>query len=180
MVDDRSNREEDEVQQTLRDLFNAAAAMSLAVTYSLDGEPEMARFLDAVKAHPEQRAFVVRLFLDSFSEGFHMRHEPTDFMMYCMSDLRWDEIRDFIRRKRDEDVETHGVACYGIWNGILESFQDNWRMKYFQDFTKRDSARGRCEPLASWHSYDRPCSRSRRHAHMDRTAGTTPSAEFSR
>ncbi len=126
-----------EIQQTLRKLFNAAAAMSLAVVDRLDAEPEMTRFLEAVKAHPEQRAFVVRLFLDSFSDSFHMRHAPTDLVMFCMSDLRWAEIQDFIRRKRDEDVEKHGVACYGIWNDILESFQDNWRAKYFQDFTKK-------------------------------------------
>lgn len=125
-----------QVKDLLRQLFNAAAAMSLAVVCRLDAEREMARFLDAVKAHPEQRAFVVGLFLDSFSDSFHMRQAPTDLMMFCMSDLRWPEIRDFVRGKRDEDVEKHGVPCDGIWNDILESFEDNWRAKYFQDFTK--------------------------------------------
>lgn len=125
-----------QVKDLLRQLFNAAAAMSLAVNDRLDAEQEMTRFLDAVKAHPEQRAFVVGLFLESFSDSFYMRQAPTDLLMFCMSDLRWPEIRDFIRRKRDEDVEEHGVACYGIWNHILESFEDDWRSKYFQDFTK--------------------------------------------
>lgn len=124
-----------DTQQMLRRLFNSAAAMSLAVICRLDAEPEMNRFLEAVKTHPEQRTFVVKLFLDSFSSSFHMRQAPTDLLMYCMSDLRWPEIRAFIERQRDDDVEEHGVACYGIWGDILESFEENWRSKYFRDFT---------------------------------------------
>ena len=125
---------EPEIQQTLRQLFNAAAAMSLAVVCRLDAEPEMTRFLDAVKAHPEQRAFIVRLFIDSFSDSFHLRNAPTDLMMFCMSELRWPEIREFIKRQKDDDVEKHGITCYGIWTDILESFEENWRARYFQDF----------------------------------------------
>lgn len=124
-----------EIKTLLRELFNAAAAMSLAVVCTLDAEKEMKRFLDAVKAHPEQRAFVVGLFLDSFSDSFHMQRPPTDLLMYCMSDLRWQEVLDFAMRMRAEDVENHGVACYGIWSDILESFEDDWRSKYFRDFT---------------------------------------------
>ncbi len=124
-----------QVKEMLRQLFKSAATMSLAVHCSLDAEPEMSLFLEAVKSHPEQRAFVVDLFLDSFSDTFYMRHTPTDLIMFCMSDLRWPEILNFVRRKRDEDVEKHGVACYGIWNDMIESFEENWRDKYFQDFT---------------------------------------------
>ena len=62
----RDALDETEIQKTLRQLFTAAAAMSLAVVDPLDAEPEMASFLDVVKAHPEERSFVVRLFLDSF------------------------------------------------------------------------------------------------------------------
>jgi hypothetical protein len=138
MVVSREFDKEPEIQQTLRQLFNTAAAMSLAVVCPLDAEPEMTRFLEAVKAHPDHRAFAVRLFLDSFLDSFHMRHPPTDLLMFCMSELRWPEIQDFIRQKKDEDLQMHGVSCYGIWNDILESFQDNWRSKYFQDFTKKD------------------------------------------
>jgi hypothetical protein len=133
----RDLQDEPEIQQTLRQLFNAAAAMSLAVIDRLDAEPEMVQFLDAAKAYPAERAFVVKLFLDSFSDSFHMRHAPTDLLMYCMSDLRWDEIRDFARGKRDEDVKKHGVVCYNIWNDIMESFEDNWHARYFQDYAKK-------------------------------------------
>ena len=48
-------RPEDEIQQSLRELFDAAAAKSMAVINQDDAEPEMVRFLNAVKAHPEQR-----------------------------------------------------------------------------------------------------------------------------
>lgn len=129
--------EEQKTQEKLRHLFNVAAAMSLAVIDRLDAEPEMARFLDEVKAHPEQRPFVVNLFLDALSDSFHMRWAPVDMLMYCMSDLRWAEIREFAAAKRDEDIREHGRVCYNIWPALLESFQDNWRTKYFQDFTKR-------------------------------------------
>jgi hypothetical protein len=129
--------EERKVQEKLRRLFNGAAAMSLAVVDRLDAEPEMAAFLDEVKARPEQRPFVVRLFLDAFSDSFLMRSAPTDLMMYCMSDLHWAEIREFVAAKRDDDIRAHGRVCYHIWSDLLESFEDNWRTKYFQDFTKR-------------------------------------------
>jgi hypothetical protein len=132
---------ETEEQRKLRHLFDVAAAMSLAVACRLDAEPEMARFLEAVKSHPDERAYIVKLFLDSFSDSFYMRHEPSDLLMYCMSELHWVEIRDYARRQRDEDVKKHGVVCYGIWNDILESFEPGWREKYFQDFTKQPESR---------------------------------------
>ena len=137
----RESQDSAEVQQTLRQLFNVAAAMSIAVNCRLDAEPEMARFLEAVKEHPEQREFVVKLFLDSFAESFHMRHEPTDLLMYCMSDLRWTEVRNFIETQKDEGIRQHGRVCYNIWPAILESFEDNWRNKYMQEFTKMGTSR---------------------------------------
>jgi hypothetical protein len=138
MSTSRKSVEETETQQTLRQLFNGAAAMSLAVFDRLDAEPEMTRFLDAIKQHPEERAFVVNLFLNSFSDAFHMRAAPTDLLMFCMSELRWQEIRDFAEQQRNDDIKKHGVVCYHIWNHILESFVDGWRAKYFQDFTSQE------------------------------------------
>src|SRR5438045_3950272 len=96
MHPDQDPQEEKKTQEKLRHLFNVAAAMSLAVTDRLDAESEMAAFLEEVKAHPEQRPFAVKLFLDAFSESFHMRWAPVDLVMYCMSDLRWAEIREFV------------------------------------------------------------------------------------
>jgi hypothetical protein len=140
MQETGDNGSASQVQHTLRQLFNSAAAMSLAVFERLDAEPEMAQFLEAVKAHPEQRAFVVKLFLDSFTDSFHMKCSPTDLLMYCMSDLRWEEIYEFVRGMRDDDIKAHGVPCYNIWLAILESFQDDWRTKYFRDFTKKSGS----------------------------------------
>ncbi len=110
--------------------------MSIAVIDRLDAEREMEEFLVEVKAHPEERDFVVRLFLESFADSFYLRNAPTDLLMYCMSDLRWSEILNFAKQKRTEDIEQHGgIACYGIWQDILESFDGGWRDKYFRDFT---------------------------------------------
>ena len=108
--------DETEVQRKLRQLFNAAAAMSLAVVSNLDAEREMRIFLDAVKQHPEERPFVTTLFLDSFSDSFYMRTAPTGLLMYCMSELRWQEIFAFVKQQRDDDVEKHGVA----WRSYCE------------------------------------------------------------
>src|SRR5437867_1916131 len=103
----------DDIQALLRQLFDLAAAKSIAVICSLDAEPEMASFLHVVKAHPDQRAFVVQLFVESFSDSFYMRWAPTDLIMFCMHDLRWGEIRDFVMAKRMEDIKKHNIPCYG-------------------------------------------------------------------
>jgi hypothetical protein len=91
----------EDTRDQLRQLFNSAAAMSLAVINQDDAEPEMARFLHMVKSHPDQHPFVVQLFVDSFAETFHMHWEPWQFLQFCMHDLRWHELRDFIRAKWD-------------------------------------------------------------------------------
>jgi hypothetical protein len=126
---------ESEIQRRIHQLFDIAAAMSLAVDCRLDAEPEMSAFLAAVKGHPAERAFVVQLFLDTFSNETRFRAPPTDLLMYCMSDLRWEEIREFALTQRNEDIQAHRVPCYAIWADILESFSDGWREKYFTDFT---------------------------------------------
>jgi hypothetical protein len=129
----------DEVRQMLRQLFDAGAAKSLAVICTLDAEPEMARFLHAVKAHPEQRAFVVQLLIDSFSDSFYMKWAPSHLVQFCMYDLRWPEIRHFITAKREEDAQRRGAACSGVWNEILDAFEDKWEAaKYFQEFKNRE------------------------------------------
>jgi hypothetical protein len=140
METSREAQQQTEAQQMLRQLFDAAAAKSLVVVSRLDAEPEMARFLHAVKAQPDQRAFVVQLFTESFSENFYMRWPPTDFLEFCMHDLRWPEIRDFVRSKKNEEVKKRGAACSGVWNDILESFEDKWESaRYFREFATQSS-----------------------------------------
>lgn len=127
-----------QIKDLLRHLFNSAAAMSLAVINQDDAEPEMARFLHTAKSHPDQRPFVVQLFVESFSDKFHMKWEPWEFMQFCVHDLRWSELRDFIRAKRDEDVQNRGARSSTIWNDILRSFEDDWiGAKQFHEFGQR-------------------------------------------
>jgi hypothetical protein len=133
----REPQTDSKTHQALRGLFDAAAAKSLAVLDPLDAEPEMARFLHAVKDCPEQRALVVRLFMDAFSESFYLRHEPAQFLMYCMHELRWPEIREFITAKRNTEIEKRGSRVSGVWSDILEAFEDNWEpAKYYQEYQK--------------------------------------------
>ena len=35
-----------------------------------------------------QRDAVIRLFMDSFSDSYYLRREPSEFLMFCMYDLR--------------------------------------------------------------------------------------------
>ena len=133
----REPRTEDKAQQDLRELFDAAAAKSLAVIDPLDAEPDMASFLHAVKKLPEQRCFVVQLFKESFSESFYMRHEPSQFLMFCMHDLRWPEVREFITAKRNAEIEKRGSRVSGVWSDILEAFEDHWEpARYYEEFKK--------------------------------------------
>jgi hypothetical protein len=133
----REPRTENKSEQDLRELFDAAAAKSLAVIDPLDAEPEMASFLHAVKNFPEQRGFVVQLFKESFSESFYMRHEPSQFLMYCMHDLRWPEVREFITAKRNAEIEKRGSRVSGVWSDILEAFEDHWEpARYYEEFKK--------------------------------------------
>jgi hypothetical protein len=124
-------------QQELADLFDAAAAKSLAVIDPLDAEPEMAKFLHAVKRFPEERAFVVQLFRGSFGESFYMRHEPSQLLMFCMHDLRWPEVREFITARRNAEIEKRESRVSGVWSDILESFEDDWEpAKHYAEYKK--------------------------------------------
>jgi hypothetical protein len=110
----------------LRELFDVAAAMSVAVIEELDAEPEMAHFLRAAKAHPEERAFLVGLFIDSFADSYILKREPWQFMRFCMHDLRWPEIRQFVMARMEEDLMRRGAARSSVWDSILEAFEDGW------------------------------------------------------
>ena len=126
------------IQHSLQKLFDSAAAKSLVVINQDDAEPEMVAFLHAVKSYPDQRSFVNRLFIESFSDRFYMKWAPWEFMQFCMHDLRWPEIREFIKTKKDEDVRTHGARSSTIWNDILEAFEDHWAgAKFFKEFDKK-------------------------------------------
>ena len=97
----------------------------------------MARFLHAAKVHPEERAFLVSLFIGSFSDSFILKSEPWMFMQFCMHALRWNEIREFVVGRKETDVQRRGAACSSVWNSILEAFEDNWGHdwpEFFEEF----------------------------------------------
>jgi hypothetical protein len=97
----------------------------------------MVGFLHAVQKLPEQRGFVVQLFKESFSESFYMRHEPSQFLMFCMHALRWPEVREFITGRRNAEIEKRGSRVSGVWNDILEAFEDHWEpARYYEEFKK--------------------------------------------
>jgi hypothetical protein len=131
-----TNDQSREGYELLEQLFDLAAAKSLAVINQAYAEPEMSRFLHAVKQHPDQRPNVVRLFMHSFSTDYYMS-TPWQFFAFCMHSLSWPELRDFIVAKRNEDVQRRGAASSTVWNDILAAFEDDWRYApLFREFRK--------------------------------------------
>lgn len=110
----------------LEQLFDLAAAKSLAVINPSYAEPEMIRFLHEVKKHSEMRQRVVKMFTHSFSTDYYMS-TPWQFFSFCMHELRWPELRDFIVSKRNEDLQRRGAAASTLWNDILAAFEDDWK-----------------------------------------------------
>lgn len=110
----------------IEQLFDLAAAKSLAVINPSYAEPEMIRFLHEVKQHSELRQRVVKMFTHSFSTDYYMS-TPWQFFSFCMHELRWPELRDFIVSKRNEDLQRRGAAASTLWNDILAAFEDGWK-----------------------------------------------------
>jgi hypothetical protein len=142
-----------QIEHRLQQLFDSAAAKSLAVINQEDAEAEMARFLHEVKRHPDQRALVVQLFIESFGDSFYMKREPWEFMQFCMHELRWPELREFIKSKREDDLRARGAGSSTVWNDVLEAFDDHWRgAEFFQEFRKKgklvEEGSAACSPNA--------------------------------
>ena len=135
-----TNDLDDSIKSLLRQLFDTAAAKSLAVINQDDAEPEMARFLHLVQDHPEERPFIAQLFVDSFDDSYYLRHEPWEFLRFCMHALRWSELRDFINIKKKADVTQRGARSSTIWNDILAAFEPGWKgAAEFREFTPQSS-----------------------------------------
>ena len=129
------NKEQDSARNELRQLFDAAAAKSLAVVCNLDAEPEMARFVEFVKQNPALQEDVVRLIVESFSDDFYMSWAPVDLCEYCVHAFRWPELREFILANRKADIDRRGAGCSAVWNDILEAFEDDWiNAQYYEAF----------------------------------------------
>jgi hypothetical protein len=126
--------------ERLQRLFDLAAAKSIAVINPSFAEPEMHRFLQAVKQHPEERERVVKMFMHSMSSDYYMA-APRQFLAFCLHALRWPELRDFIVTKRADDVQRRGAASSRVWNLILAAFESDWcDAGNFQEFRPADKS----------------------------------------
>jgi len=128
----RETRKYDATPEMLRQLFDAAKVKVASVECSLDAEPEMARFLHAVKAHPEHRALVAQWFIDDFIN----QPQPLELLMFCMHDLRWPEIQEAVKAGLDEDIRQHnGIPVCNAWNDILDVYRNRWEnASYYHEF----------------------------------------------
>jgi len=129
-TDDQSQ----EIRLLLEQLFDLAAAKSLAVINPAYAEPEMSRFLLEVKKYPAMRHSVVAMLENAFSVDYYMS-TPWQFYSFCMHALRWPELRNFIVSKRNDDLQRRGAASSTVWNDILAAFEDNWKDAHcYQEF----------------------------------------------
>ena len=121
-------------RECLHQLFIRTAAKSLQVLNQVDAEPEMVEFLREVRAHPDQREFVIQLFRQSLGP----LQTPWQFIQFCMHDLRWPEVRDAVASIKAADVQARGARSSTVWNSILEAFEDDWRWaKDYELFKKQ-------------------------------------------
>jgi hypothetical protein len=128
--------EDTEIRREVRKRFRIAACVSNTLICLLDAQEEMDALVDLANRHPNERGFIVSLFLDSFGDNSEFKWAAEDLMAYCMATLRWEEIRQFILTKKREDIAKHGIITENVWGTLLEAFEDGWHDKYFRDFTK--------------------------------------------
>lgn len=115
-------------QNVLQQLWNEAVAALTSAVSLTEAEPEMLRLLQCIKAHPEQRLFVVRLFVESLSD----RGCPWEMVQFCMYDLRWSEVRAYVEGKR---LEARDIDEASFWLKMLKAFDDDWEdAEFFQAY----------------------------------------------
>ncbi|HEY8749539.1 MAG TPA: hypothetical protein VIM11_16265 [Tepidisphaeraceae bacterium] len=121
-----------EVRRMLQELYKVASAKLHAAVSLTEAEPAMAEFLHFAKAYPEERSFVIKLFIDSLAT----RACPWEFVQFCVYDLRWPEMRDFVQTERAKDI--HDPRARQIWEKLLEAFQESWEdAEFYQEYKNR-------------------------------------------
>jgi hypothetical protein len=119
-----------ENQQQARELFAKAAAALAAVTSPSEAEPQMSRFLQYAKAHPERRAFIIELFTGSLAS----RECPWEFIQFCLHGLRWPEMRALFEQRKAEAADVDERA---FWMRMLDAFDDDWEdAEFYQEFNR--------------------------------------------
>jgi hypothetical protein len=83
-------------------------------------EPAYLALLNYVKDHPQSRD----MFAYCFMHLFHWPElGPFDIIEYCMADLRWQEVCDYLAGIESVTPE---INCRYVANRILAAFKDPW------------------------------------------------------
>ncbi len=109
-----------ETQVALKRLYDEASATLGLVDSPGEAEPEMAKFLHAVNAHPEERPFVSEMFKQSLTQP----GAPWEFVQFCLHGLRWPEVQEFLQASRSRDIDN--LRARPIWEHLLDAFKDDW------------------------------------------------------
>lgn len=126
-----------ETQTTLKRLFDIASVKLTGVQSPAEAETQMADFLRAVRASPEQREFVIGL----FEAALQGPSSPWEFIQFCLHSLRWPEMYNFIKVSKERDIDN--LRARSIWEHLLSAFDDDWEdAEFYREFRTRRNERG--------------------------------------
>jgi hypothetical protein len=115
----------------LRTLFREAWD-KLDAAVSLDeAEPQMVALLEEIKTHEEHRAIALELFRNALLS----RRSPWEMVQFCMHDLRWPEMRDWLEKRHDE---CDSIDECDFWVQQLDAFKDDWEDAVFYHRYRKD------------------------------------------
>jgi hypothetical protein len=117
-----SSKNRDGDQLLLISLFEKASARVLQVNSLADAEAEIVTFLKCVQEHPEQRQFIVDLFINAVLG----RMGAWEVVQFCLHTLRWPEMQKFIHDQWLNESKERGARTSKVWEQLLAAFEDNW------------------------------------------------------
>lgn len=83
-------------------------------------EPYLIKILFYIKAHKPYKMEFVNFFQDSIENPGSIFWE---IIMYCMRDLKWDEVKSTVLKKMDQEIDPRQRS---ILHSILGVYEENW------------------------------------------------------
>ena len=130
LVDGCQPMETTDQTRKMEQLFHIASnKLSQAVSLN-EAEPEMVTLLREIKSNQGLRPFVVEMFKKSLSAP----HCPWELIQFCMHDLRWPEMREWIEERR---LAAKSIDDATYWRKLTDAFEDDWEDAEFYSTFQR-------------------------------------------
>ena len=109
----------DPVEEELRARFEDAVTVGLGDLTPDALGPPVARFLAAIKAHPDARDYAERLIVAALAAP----HAAERVLQLCLHELRWPAVRSDLKNRR---VTERNAEDERLWGRLLDAFSDDW------------------------------------------------------